>query len=316
MAKALISLIPFRAIIPQTVSQSTRRRTMAATAHQSLTHLSAAGAGVGHVAARPKLVALSCVILLAALGWLYLGVLVAGTSYSAIDRALIEALCRPSFGRTNSVATLALDIVLVFPMWCAMVLAMMLPTAAPMVLTYAELADTAARKGERAVSPLILVAGYTTIWLGFALVATVLQVMLIRTALLDAALASASPLFSGAILLGAGLYQFSALKQACLTHCRRPFPFFLANWSSEPREIFRLGLLQGVYCLGCCWAAMMVMFAIGAMNVVWMASLGVVMTAEKAAPTTWISRAAGVVLIVVGMAFVAAAVVHWPAWAQ
>jgi len=287
---------------------------MAATAQQhALTHLSAAGTGIGHVAARPRLVAIACIVLLAGAGWLYLGLLLAGTSYGAIDRALIEALCRPGPGRSGP--AFALDLVLVLPMWCAMVLAMMLPTAAAMVLTYAELADTAARKGERAVSPLALVAGYAAVWLGFALAATVLQLLLVRATLLDATMTATSPLFAGAILLGAGIYQFSALKQACLAHCRRPFPFFLANWSEETRGIFRLGLRQGVYCLGCCWAAMLVMFAVGVMNVIWMVVLGVVMTAEKAAPTMRISRAVGVVLIVVGVAFLAAAVAHW-SWAQ
>jgi predicted metal-binding membrane protein len=286
---------------------------MAATAQHPLTHLSRAGAGIGLVAARPRPVAITCIVLLAGLGWLYVGVLAAGTSYSALDRALFDALCRPGAGRGT--ASFALDLVLVLPMWCAMVLAMMLPTAAPMVLTYAELADTAARKGEHAVSPLVLVAGYTAVWLGFALAATVLQLLLVHAALLDAATIAVSPLPAGAILLGAGLYQFSALKQACLTHCKRPFPFFLANWSDAPRDVFRLGLRQGIYCLGCCWAAMLVMFAVGVMNVVWMAVLGMVMMAEKAAPTMRISRAVGVVLIVIGLAFVAATVVHWPAWA-
>jgi len=274
----------------------------------------APSASIEQVAAHPKRVALACIIVLAALGWLYLGVLVAGMQgASGIDRALIDALCRPGFGRAASGLSFALNVALVFSMWCAMVLAMMLPTAGPMVATYAELADTAARKGEHAVSPLVLTAGYGVVWLGFALAATALQIALTRAALLDPAMASASPLFSGAILLGAGLYQFSALKEACVKRCQRPFPFFFANWSSKPRDIFRLGLMQGVYCLGCCWAMMMVMFAVGLMNVLWMAVLGMVMTAEKLATTMQISRVVGVVLIVIGIVFMATAIAaHWP----
>jgi predicted metal-binding membrane protein len=271
-------------------------------------------AGIGQLAAHPKRVALACIVALAALGWIYLGVLIAGMQGgSGSDRALIDALCRPGFGRTGSGLSFALDVALVFSMWCAMVLAMMLPTAGPMVATYAELADTAARKGEHAVSPLVLTAGYAVVWLGFALGATALQIALTRAALLDPAMSSASPLFSGAILLGAGLYQFSALKEACVKRCQRPFPFFFANWSSVPRDIFRLGVMQGVYCLGCCWAMMMVMFAVGLMNVLWMAVLGMVMTAEKLATTMRISRAVGVVLIVIGIVFIATAIAaHWP----
>ena len=99
-------------------------------------------------------------------------------------------------------------------------------------------------------------------------------------------MASASPLFSGAVFIGAGAYQFTALKHACVTRCQRPFPFFFANWSSEPRGIFRLGVRQGLYCLGCCWATMLAMFAVGVMNVVWMVALGLVMTLEKMMVTT------------------------------
>jgi predicted metal-binding membrane protein len=278
------------------------------------THL-APPAGIGQVAAHPKRIALACIVALAGFGWLYLGVLAAGVQGAmGIDRALIDALCRPSFGRAGSGLSFALDAALVFSMWCAMVLAMMLPTAGPMVVTYAELADTAARKGERAVSPIVLTAGYCVVWLGFALAATALQIVLTRTAVLDPAMSSAGPLLSGAILLGAGLYQFSALKEACVKSCQRPFPFFFANWSSKPRGIFRLGIVQGAYCLGCCWAMMMVMFAVGLMNVLWMAALGMVMTAEKMATTMRVSRVVGAVLIVIGIGFIATAIAaHWPA---
>src|SRR5262245_61781925 len=155
-------------------------------------------------------------------------------------------------------------------MWCAMTLAMMLPSAAPMIFTYAEIADTAAGKGERIVSPFVLAAGYTAVWFGFAVIATAAQIALMRAALLDPSLTAASGLFSGAIFIGAGVYQFSALKHACLTQCQHPFPFFFANWKTTARGVFRLGLKQGLFCLGCCWAMMLVMFAVGVMNVIWM----------------------------------------------
>ena len=105
--------------------------------------------------------------------------------------------------------------------------------------------------------------------------------MLTRLALIDAGMAPASGLFSGAIFIAAGVYQFTPLKHACLTQCQRPFPFFFAHWQTTASGVFRLGLTQGLYCLGCCWAMMLVMFAVGVMNVVWMAALGMVMTIEK-----------------------------------
>jgi predicted metal-binding membrane protein len=199
-------------------------------------------------------------------------------------------------------------------MWAAMTLAMMLPTAGPMILTYAEIADTAAKKGETIVSPLILAAGYLVMWLGYAVVATIAQVAFTRLALMDTGMTSASVLFSGAIFIGAGIYQFTPLKHACLNQCQRPFPFFFANWQTTAKGVFRLGVQQGLYCLGCCWAMMLVMFAVGVMNVVWMAGLGIVMTIEKIGSGRRFSHAVGVALIVAGAGFVVAAfVAHWPA---
>ena len=194
-----------------------------------------------------------------------------------------------------------------------MALAMMLPTAGPMVMTYADLCETAAAKGEPAASPLDLVAGYLAVWLAAALFLAALQLLFMRLALLDPAMAPASPLFSGAAFIGAGLYQFSGLKHACVTQCQRPLPFFFANWTAAPRGVFRLGLRQGLYCLGCCWAMMLLMFAIGVMNVIWMAALGMMMTIEKLNATTRFSRAIGIVFMIAGAAFVVTAVAaHWP----
>ena len=284
---------------------------MSEAAGHDFNNLPPAAAGLGHVFARPKLVAVLCVIVLAALGWLYLALMLAGMggSFGGYAAGMVQALCRPLPDGTWTAG----GIVVVASMWGAMTLAMMLPSAAPMILTYAEIADTAARKGERIVSPLVLAAGYTAVWLGFAVIATLVQIALTRLALLDAGMASASGLFSGAIFIAAGLYQFSALKHACLKRCQHPFPFFFANWATTSRGVFRLGVKQGLYCLGCCWAMMLVMFAVGVMNVIWMAGLGMVMTVEKMLTGRRFTHAVGVVLIIAGAAIVATAVAsHWP----
>jgi predicted metal-binding membrane protein len=265
-----------------------------------------APAGALRLLARPAPLAFGCIAVLAAGGWIALGLMVAGNS----GTGWLAALCRPTFG---NVAPTVAEAALVLAMWCAMALAMMLPTAGPMVATYAEIAETAARKGETVASPLVLIAGYIAVWLGVALALAALQLALARLSLLDAALAVASPLFSGALFIGAGLYQFSALKHACVTQCQHPFRFFFANWTPEPRGVFRLGLRQGLYCLGCCWAMMLLMFAVGVMNVVWMAALGTVMAIEKVSTTTRFSRALGVVFILAGAGLIVHAVVaRWP----
>ncbi|MGA2568320.1 MAG: DUF2182 domain-containing protein [Pseudolabrys sp.] len=277
---------------------------MTQTARHDLPHLPPAASRLGAVFARPKMLAAICVVVLAGLGWLALGLIYSGMG-------AFEALCRP-LALSGSVWG-ASGFAIVALMWGAMTLAMMLPSAAPMILTYAEIADTAARKGERIVSPFVLAAGYTLMWLGFATIATLVQYGFTRAALLDSGMTSASGLFSGAIFIGAGVYQFSALKHACLTQCQSPFPFFFANWATTPRGVFRLGVKQGLYCLGCCWAMMLVMFAVGVMNVIWMAALAVVMTIEKMGTDKRFTYVVGVALIVGGVAFVATAFsAHWP----
>ena len=259
------------------------------------------------VLGRPKVLAFICIAVLVAAGWIFLGLLVAGMSGVGV----LEALCRPSFGAQTGWSFAQAGLVL--SMWCAMALAMMLPTAGPMILTYADLAETAAQKGEPAASPLVLTAGYVSIWLGAAFALAALQMLLVRLAVLDPAMATASPLFSGAVFIGAGLYQFSALKHACVTQCQHPFRFFFANWTADPRGVFRLGFRQGLYCLGCCWAMMLLMFAVGVMNVIWMAALGAIMAVEKVNTTTRFSRALGVVFVLIGIAFIVTSVVaHWP----
>jgi predicted metal-binding membrane protein len=304
---------------------------MSDAADHSLHHLSPAASRLGSAVARPKVLAVACVVMLAGLGWLYLALLISGMAgpgsalgpgMGALDwlPRTIQVLCSPTFGLSlmpdgaSSAAWGVSGFTLVALMWGAMALATMVPSAAPMILTYAEIADTAARKGETIVSPIVLAAGYTMVWFWFAAVATVAQFAFTRAALIDTGMASASGLFSGAIFIAGGLYQFSALKDACLRQCQRPFPFFFTHWATTPRGVFRLGVKQGLYCVGCCWAMMLVMFAVGVMNVVWMAALGVVMTFEKIGTSKRFSYAVGAALIAIGIGFVLSAfATHWPA---
>ncbi len=157
-------------------------------------------------------------------------------------------------------------------MWVAMVFAMMLPSAAPMISTYMDIAEAARRKAIPVAQPAVLAAGYLVVWLSFAIAAGSLQARFDVPQI---------PGGTGVLLLVAGLWQFAPVKHACLTRCRAPMPYFLAHWSEQPGDVFRMGLRQGLYCLGCCGALMMLMFAAGAMNLLWMAVLGLVMILEK-----------------------------------
>lgn len=277
---------------------------MADIADHSLPHLNTAAARLGAVFARPKTIAAVCVIVLAGLGWIYLGILSANAMPASSGLwSWITALCRPAAAASSAGF---IQFSLIATMWSAMALAMMLPSAAPMILTYAEIADTAARKGEPVVSPFALAFGYAAVWIAFALLAAALQIVLASAGLNWSNGSDAASRVAGILFLVAGLYQFSTLKQSCLRACQRPFPFFFANWRTTIRGVFGLGMRQGLHCLGCCWAMMLLMLITGAMNVVWMAGLGLVMTIEKMTSTPRFSRILGVIFIVIGVAILAA----------
>lgn len=188
--------------------------------------------------------------------------------------------------------------VALFAMWMLMAVAMMLPAAAPMLRTYCEIADTASAGGKKVVHPLILVAGYLSIWtvasLGFAATSMAVQAVAANAS----AAAPLTGMAAAVALAVAGLYQFSRLKEACLEKCRNPFAILFSNWSTRAWPIFRLGLRQGLWCLGCCWALMLVMFAVGLMNVFWMALMALVALAERQLPGRAVGRAAGAILLV------------------
>ena len=272
-------------------------------------HLAPAEAGLGRVFARPRMVAAGCVLLITGLGWLYLAVLSAAPGGAGSWIGMIQVLCRAVPDGPLSLSGGAI----IVSMWSAMALAMMLPSAAPMILTYAEIAETAARKGEPIVSPLVIAAGYASVWFMFAVAASAMQMFFTRAAWLDTSMASTAGFFAAAIFTGAGLYQFSTLKHACLARCQHPFPFFFANWATTPGGVFRLGVRQGLFCLGCCWAMMLLMFAVGVMNVVWMAGLSVVMTVEKLQTGRRFTQVVGLALIAIGMGIaVAEFAAYWP----
>jgi predicted metal-binding membrane protein len=259
--------------------------------HEPLDHLTASEARLSAALSQPRFIAIGCVVALTALGWLAIGLM------SAKSPLNWQVLCQPG----------GAELVVAAPMWMAMTLAMMLPTAGPMILSYAEIADTAAQKREPVVSPFVLTAGYIAVWLGFALGAASLQWLVGRAGLPDNG--NVGRLAGGVLFIGAGLYQFSSLKQACLTQCQRPFPFFFANWTTESSGVLWLGVRQGTHCLGCCWAMMALMFALGSMNVVWMAVLGVVMTVEKLSTTARFSQAVGAAFVAIGMVVVVSSLV-------
>lgn len=193
-----------------------------------------------------------------------------------------------------------------YVMWFAMAAAMMLPTAAPMIRTYAEIADTAAARGEPVVHPGILTAGYLFVWALAAIGFTSVQLAIVQIGNVSAT-GPVQGVIAGGILIGAGLYQFTSLKHACLTKCRNPFTTLFARWKTTVGGVFRLGVEQGVWCLGCCWALMLIMLAVGSMNVVWMAALTVFAFLEKTESGRVTTKAGGAIVCIWGAVLVWAA---------
>ena len=195
---------------------------------------------------------------------------------------------------------------LTFAMWWIMMLGMMLPSAAPMILTLGTLNRTRHARGQPFVPLTIFLLGYLMAWGGFSVVATLAQWALDRFVLLTPMLAIGSSLFGGGLLILAGIYQFTPLKRACLRGCRSPFAFLLNHWHDGWSGALRMGLAHGAYCIGCCAVLMALLFLAGAMNLLWVATLAVFVFAEKLLPGgEWIGRAGGVAMLGFGMVLLA-----------
>jgi predicted metal-binding membrane protein len=191
---------------------------------------------------------------------------------------------------------------LMLVMWWVMMVAMMLPSAAPMVLVFATVNRKSREQGRAYVPTGFFSAGYLVAWGGFSLVAVVLQWGLERLALLSPMMQTTSVYLGAALLIGAGIYQLTPLKQACLRHCRSPIDFIAHHWRKGRSGAFRMGLEHGLFCLGCCWVLMSLLFYGGVMNLWWIGSLAFYVLLEKVAPAgPHLGRYTGALLIVWGL---------------
>lgn len=190
------------------------------------------------------------------------------------------------------------DFLMMFIMWAVMMVAMMLPSATPMILGY----STIQHRRTSAANPRLAVAAFTlsyiVVWTGFSLAATLANWGLHQTGLMTSKMGSAATLLAGILLIVAGLYQWTPLKSTCLKKCRSPVMFLLTNWHDGIRGAWWMGLQHGTYCVLCCWALMTLLFVLGVMNLAWIAVLTGIALLEKLMP--WgmtVARGLGVVLI-------------------
>lgn len=224
---------------------------------------------------------------ISSLGWGFL-------SWMALDMSHpLAQLMMPSTSAWTAATSLAMLL-----MWTLMMGAMMLPSALPMLLTFSKLSAGAS-------TPLrtwAFVAAYVLVWFGASLLAMVLQWSLQRAGWLNPMITSTSALLSSVLLLMAGLYQFSPLKQMCLAQCRSPIGFLMGNWHAGVGGAFQMGFAHGLLCVGCCWALMVLLFVGGVMNIAWIAAVALAVAVEKLAPGgDTLGRLLGAALMLAGL---------------
>jgi predicted metal-binding membrane protein len=202
--------------------------------------------------------------------------------------------------------TLKYAFVMLF-MWWAMMIAMMLPSASPMILLHAKVNRGArASEAESLLPTAMFTIGYQLVWGGFSTVAVTLQWIFEGTGLLSPMMMnSTSNLFAGSILLFAGAYQLSPIKQACLRHCQGPIQFLSQNWRTGAWGALHMGLRHGSYCLGCCWGLMLILFFGGIMNLYWIVGLALLVLVEKVLPVgRMLTLLTGGLLVIWGFSFI------------
>jgi predicted metal-binding membrane protein len=200
--------------------------------------------------------------------------------------------------------------VLVVAMWWAMMIAMMVPSAAPMLLFHAAVAGKSAPPRAPVSDTFAFLAGYLCIWAAFSVAATGLQWGLHTVGVLTGMMDVADPVVAGVLLIGAGLYQFTPLKQACLRQCKSPLAFITAHWRRGRNGAFRMGLQHGAYCLGCCWFLMALLFVGGVMNLMWIAGIAAYVALEKfSGRRRWPTLGMGILLVALGLLVLARSVV-------
>jgi predicted metal-binding membrane protein len=262
-------------------------------------------AGVTDVLRRhDRIVVAGLLLLIAALAWAF--TVHQAQRMDATEAAMWRDMNMPMNSMEPSWTPI--DALLLFAMWAAMMAAMMVPGAAPMIAAFATINRRRRERAAPYVPTAIFLLGYLVAWAGFSLLATALQWLLQMSGLVTTMMESASYYFSAALFIAAGLYQFSPLKRRCLDYCRSPDGFILSEWRDGAPGAIVMGLRHGLFCMGCCAALMLLLFAVAVMDLRWVAGLTVLVTAEKLLPGAKFWRVAiGIALLAAGLGFAFAA---------
>jgi predicted metal-binding membrane protein len=261
-------------------------------------------AALAAVLRRDRAVVATCLSALVVLAWGYMLWLAADMQMGGMDMTGFRMIPAGQGWMMPATAPWQpIEFAYVFAMWTIMMIGMMTPSVAPMILIYARVGRQAVISGHPFAASGWFASGYLIAWAGFSLAATSAQWALERAALLTPMMASASNVLSGTVLIAAGIYQWTPLKESCLSYCQAPIVFIMRHggFRGDPSGALTLGLRHGIYCVGCCWALMVLLFVGGIMNLFWIAALAILVLLEKVLPSgRIIPRLAGGLLVLVG----------------
>ncbi len=248
---------------------------------------------LAYVLKKDRFIVLIALFVLCVLSWLYIIYLYNQMYPMNMDALFFAMPMTPSWSWT--------DFVLLFLMWFVMMIAMMTPSVTPLVLIFTLIN----RKRQQRQNPFVpsgyLLCGYFLVWAAFSLFATLLQWLLQQVSLLNPEMITTSKILGGSILILAGVFQFTPLKNTCLRHCRTPISFIHQYWKDGKIGALRMGIQNGIYCLGCCWILMILLFVSGIMNILWIAVISLFVLIEKVLSSVKaISLIAGITLIAYG----------------
>lgn len=245
---------------------------------------------------RDRLIVLAALAGIVAITWIWLIREARVMEATGVCECAGIAMCGPDVKPWNATVILPL-----FLMWAGMMVAMMTPSVTPIVLTFAMINRNRRVKAGPFVPTSIFLSGYLVAWTAFSLMAALAQWILHGTALLSPMMQSASPWFGGSLLIMAGIFQWTPWKHACLSHCQSPLQFIMTDWRDGPAGAFTMGLKHGAFCTGCCWMLMALLFVAGVMNMIWVATVTLLVMLEKVVPPGWCLRhLAGVYLVAWG----------------
>lgn len=252
---------------------------------------------------RDRLIVAGAIAVIAALAWTYVVWLAAHMASNGSSMGLRMGPAAMGMMAPAAVPWSAVEFAFVFVMWAVMMVGMMAPSVAPMILLYAQLGRLRKIAGRPLAATGWFAAGYFLAWGVFSVAATLVQWVLEREALLDGRMAAGNILFGAVVLIAAGTYQWTPIKNVCLAQCQTPFRFLMSHggFRSNVPGCLRLGFLHGVYCVGCCWVLMALLLVVGVMNVLWIALLALLILLEKLTP--WglgVARVAGAAFIAAG----------------